>query len=223
MNSTPKRIDSQHVYDKRGKINSINCLLSVMNIQEIAGQLAHKGYIVLENPLEDPLMTVLLARCQDDGRFQSAYVGRGRDKKQIASIRGDKISWLDDRNCTDASYLALMEELRMRLNEKLYLGLFDYECHYAIYRQDTGYARHTDVLAGKKNRVLSTVLYLNEAWQSCDGGELILYDPAGAVLETVTPRFGTMVIFLSETFPHEVLISHNIRRSIAGWFRVSGS
>ena len=119
MNSTPKRIDSQHVYDKRGKINSINCLLSVMNIQEIAGQLAHKGYIVLENPLEDPLMTVLLARCQDDGRFQSAYVGRGRDKKQIASIRGDKISWLDDRNCTDASYLALMEELRMRLNEKL--------------------------------------------------------------------------------------------------------
>ena len=40
---------------------------------------------------------------------------------------------------------------------------------------------------------------------------------------TVNPTFGTMIIFLSESFPHEVLISHATRRSIAGWFRVSGS
>lgn len=29
-----------------------------------------------------------------------------------------------------------------------------------------------------------------------------------------------MIIFLSESFPHEVLMAHNQRRSIAGWFRV---
>ncbi len=196
-----------------------------MNIQEIADQLAHNGYIVLESPLEDILLNQLLAHCMDDGcsRFQAAHIGRGTDKKQVASIRGDVISWLTDTHGTDAVYLALMEKLRLGLNENLFLGLFDYECHYAIYRKGTGYAKHSDVLSGKKNRVLSTVLYLNEDWQSGDGGELILYDLAGAVLETVRPKFGTMVIFLSEYFPHEVLISQRIRRSIAGWFRVSGS
>jgi SM-20-related protein len=39
----------------------------------------------------------------------------------------------------------------------------------------------------------------------------------------VAPTFGTMIIFLSESFPHEVLRSNATRRSIAGWFRVSGS
>ena len=196
-----------------------------MNIQEIAGQLALSGYIVLENPLEDTLLNQLLARCMDDGcsRFQAARIGRGADKKQVASIRGDVISWLTDTHGTDAAYLALMEKLRLGLNEKLFLGLFDYECHYAIYQKGTGYAKHSDVLSGRKNRVLSTVLYLNEDWQSGDGGELILYDPAGVMLKTVSPKFGTMVIFLSESFPHEVLISQRTRRSIAGWFRVSGS
>lgn len=196
-----------------------------MNIQEIAGQLAHSGYIILENPLEGTLLNQLLARCMDDGcsRFQAARIGRGAGKKQIASIRGDVISWLTDTHSTDATYLALMEKLRLGLNENLFLGLFDYECHYAIYREGTGYAKHSDVLSGKKNRVLSTVLYLNEDWQTGNGGELILYDLAGAVLKTVSPKFGTMVIFLSESFPHEVLISQRIRRSIAGWFRVSGS
>jgi len=32
-----------------------------------------------------------------------------------------------------------------------------------------------------------------------------------------------MIIFLSDSFPHQVLLSHTTRRSIAGWFRVSGS
>jgi SM-20-related protein len=27
-----------------------------------------------------------------------------------------------------------------------------------------------------------------------------------------------MIIFLSESFPHEVLASHTTRRSVAGWF-----
>ena len=195
-----------------------------MNIEKIAERLADTGYIVIENVLEDQLIAALLKRCQDDERFQPAQIGRGKDKKQIAAIRGDMISWLAETDSTDMKYLALMENLRRGLNEKLVLGLFDYACHYAVYPAGSGYAKHSDVLAGKKNRVLSTVLYLNEGWQSSEGGELILYDTRGvAALETVTPGFGTMVIFLSESFPHEVLISHNTRRSIAGWFRVSSS
>ena len=117
-----------------------------------------------------------------------------------------------------------MEKLRLGLNAALYLGLFDYECHYAIYGAGDGYAKHSDVLNGKRNRILTTVLYLNEDWHTRDRGELVLFEPAGdGVIATVNPTFGKMIIFLSDSFPHEVLISHNTRRSIAGWFRASGS
>lgn len=197
-----------------------------MNIIEIAEQLERTGYIVLDQPLLVTLAAQLFARCQDGGQsgFHAAHVGRGSDKKQIDAIRGDVIRWMDDTDGTDRSYLAWMEELRSGLNSLLYLGLFDYECHYAVYGAGTGYAKHLDVLHGNRNRILTTVLYLNENWQSSDGGELNLFDPTGAViLATVAPKFGTMIIFLSETFPHEVLISHSTRRSIAGWFRASGS
>jgi SM-20-related protein len=197
-----------------------------MNIAEIARHLQDTGYIVLEHALPDELLARLLARCQNDDteRFSAAHVGRGADKKQIKSLRGDAISWLDEADETDHDYLALMESLRSGLNQSLYLGLFDYECHYAIYASGAGYAKHSDVLVGKKNRILTTVLYLNEAWQAADGGELQVYDPTGdKVIATVLPKFGTMIIFLSEMFPHEVLISQRTRRSMAGWFRVSGS
>ena len=39
----------------------------------------------------------------------------------------------------------------------------------------------------------------------------------------VVPLLGTVVTFLSEDFPHEVLPANRDRFSIAGWFRVNGS
>jgi SM-20-related protein len=196
-----------------------------MNIAKITTQLEKTGYIVLDHPLSATLTNQLVGRCQNDAaRFHAAHIGRGPDKKQLIAIRGDEIEWLDDSNAVDQAYLIWMESLRTKLNEALYLGLFDYECHYAIYSAGTGYAKHSDVLQGKKNRILSTVYYLNNDWQPDDGGELILFDTGGvAVIATVKPKMGTMIIFLSEVFPHEVLISHTTRRSITGWFRVSGS
>ena len=197
-----------------------------MDIPQISKQLEDTGYIVLAKPLVDELLAKLFTRCHDDhsGRFHAAQVGRGAAKQQADSIRSDVIDWLDAANGTDQIYLACMEELRLGLNESLFLGLFDYECHYAIYGEGDGYAKHSDVLQGKKNRILTTVLYLNEDWHARDGGELVVFEPTGkSILTTVDPTFGTMIIFLSESFPHEVLVSHATRRSIAGWFRVSGS
>lgn len=197
-----------------------------MNLDIIATALEKTGYIVLQHPLPEALFRQLRSRCDDDGtaRFQTAHVGRGAEKKHIASLRGDVIAWLDETNAIDSSFLDEMEKLRAGLNERLFLGLFDYECHYAIYAAGAGYAKHLDVLHGKKNRILSTVLYLNQDWQDGDGGELDVYDARGdAVIATVTPTFATMIIFLSEVFPHEVRRAHATRRSIAGWFRVHGS
>ena len=65
------------------------------------------------------------------------------------------------------------------------------------------------------------MFYLNEDWQRSDGGELVLFAPEGdAIIDTVNPTFGKMIIFLSESFPHAVLAACKQRRSIAGWFRV---
>ena len=197
-----------------------------MDIAKISKQLEDTGYIVLAKPLVDQLLADLFTRCHDDNpaRFHSAQIGRGTAKQQISSIRGDVIDWLDASNSTDSAYLSCMEELRLGLNAALFLGLFDYESHYAIYGEGDGYDKHSDVLQGKKNRILTTVLYLNEDWQTSDGGELRVFEATGkSVIATVEPTFGTMIIFLSESFPHEVLISYTTRRSIAGWFRVSGS
>jgi SM-20-related protein len=71
-----------------------------------------------------------------------------------------------------------------------------------------------------KNRVVTTVYYLNENWSEDDGGELVIYDEDNNYLTKVTPHANTLIVFLSDKFPHEVLPAKKKRFSIAGWFRV---
>ena len=49
--------------------------------------------------------------------------------------------------------------------------------------------------------------------------ELIIYDDNDNIIQEVEPKIGTMVIFLSEKFPHEVLKTNKNRYAIAGWFK----
>ena len=46
-------------------------------------------------------------------------------------------------------------------------------------------------------------------------------EEAEDAVELVLPELGTLVIFLSEDIPHEVLPAMRDRYSIAGWFRVN--
>ena len=61
-------------------------------------------------------------------------------------------------------------------------------------------------------------------WKAEDGGELVLYrgeeDSQGM---RVSPSWGTIVVFLSEEFPHEVLPANRDRYSIAGWYHLNSS
>ncbi|MEO1954055.1 MAG: 2OG-Fe(II) oxygenase, partial [Campylobacterales bacterium] len=77
-----------------------------------------------------------------------------------------------------------------------------------------------DAFKNSKNRVVTTVFYLNDDWKKENGGELIIYDKYDKYLTKVTPKLNTLVVFMSEEFPHEVLKSNKKRYSIAGWFRV---
>ena len=117
--------------------------------------------------------------------------------------------------------------MRLGINRRLFMGVCDYECHFAHYNIGAFYKKHVDAFSankktGQSNRVISTVLYLNETWQQENGGELVIYGEDGEqVVEKILPEFGKFIIFLSEKFPHEVLPATRARKSIAGWFRVN--
>ncbi|WP_237057241.1 2OG-Fe(II) oxygenase [Microbulbifer sediminum] len=201
-------------------------------IDQIAAALRTDGYIVLPAPLPPAALGGLLRhfRSIDREQFRRAGIGREDEHQLNRFVRSDKIFWLDNTNLSVNAYLSWMEALRVGLNRRLFLGLFDYECHYAYYDRGTFYKKHLDCFQGSTNRVLSTVLYLTPNWQPRDGGELAIYPPGEEAaapdalpLLKVAPRFGQMVIFLSEEFPHEVLTVNRPRYSVTGWYRVNNS
>lgn len=197
--------------------------LSEAMLDVIADALVSKGYALLSDIIPDAVSQALLEKMQQAKawEFEAAAIGRGIEQQINTDIRSDKISWLDSTDTTDNAYLTLMDQLRQGLNRRLFMGLFDYESHYAVYEPGAFYRKHVDALKGSQNRILSTVFFLNPQWQSVDGGELVIYDEADISIETVPPRMGTLAIFMSERFPHEVRETFSTRNSIAGWFRVS--
>ena len=190
---------------------------------QIADALVKDGYIILENFLPTELTQQLYQHVSTlpKQQFKPAGIGRNNDLQLNQEIRNDQTRWLADETPCEHTYLAIMDECRRQLSQNLFLGLHDYEAHFAHYAAGSYYHRHTDAFKGKSNRVVTTVFYLNPEWVKSDGGELIIYqDDSEDILCRVSPQFGTMVIFLSERFPHEVLAATRDRYSIAGWFRV---
>jgi len=194
--------------------------LTQTSSEKIANALATDGYIIFNEILDTDLLEGLIKRIYSLDNLDEAKVGRGAQRQKVETIRSDKTLWLEGEEESEKAYLSWMESLRVAMNQELYMGLDDYEAHFAHYERGAFYQKHVDVLRGSNKRLLTTVFYLTENWQEEDGGELLIYAEAGeAVLEKVPPRMGTMVIFLSDKFPHEVLPSIKDRYSIAGWFR----
>lgn len=155
--------------------------------------------------------------------WKRARIGRNDDLQRETTIRSDKIQWLSQNMAQPVQdYLERMEQIRQAVNRDFFLGLFEYEAHFAKYEQGDFYKKHLDAFRGQENRKLTTVFYMNEAWQPADGGELKIYDLDDQLIDTVAPVAGRLVVFLSEKFPHEVLPTHADRVSIAGWFRTNG-
>ncbi|MBT1442932.1 2OG-Fe(II) oxygenase [Shewanella sp. JM162201] len=201
------------------------CEFSESVLDEVADALVARGYVCLDGIIDPQLVSALRDKVfNDDGaHLRPASIGRGHEQHRNADIRGDSIRWLSHECQTDSRYLTLMESLKDGLNRRLYMGLFDYESHYALYRPGAFYKKHVDALKGSQNRILTTVFFMNPDWQSEHGGLLKLYEEDGTPLEDIAPLMGRLVIFLSERFPHEVLPTEVDRASIAGWFRVAGS
>lgn len=193
-------------------------------LDRVADRLHRLGYLVLPSALPAAITLALQERIgQIADTAHWAGVGRGAQQQVAAAIRTDRIHWLNRDDPAEAAYLHWMEGLRLGLNRRLNLGLFEYEAHFAVYEPGAYYRRHLDAFQGSANRVLSTVFYLNPAWSQALGGQLLIYESEGsAVIECVSPASGTMALFLSAVFPHEVLPGQRLRHSIAGWFRIRG-
>ena len=158
------------------------------------------------------------------GDFKRAGVGRGLDLRVREDIRRDEVMWLQTgaASAEQMVYLAKLELLRLALNQRFFLGLFEFEGHFAIYPEGAFYKAHLDRHAGTNDRIVTIILYLNPDWQSGDGGELKLWTTpegkAGAFI-LIEPRMGTLVCFMAGDFWHEVLPATKTRMSITGWFR----
>lgn len=193
-------------------------------LDTIAEALATDGYVILPQALPPALTDALfvhLTALSKDG-FSDAGIGRDVLHQADRRVRTDKTRWIDREYPATAAYLDWAEELRCGLNRRLFLGLFDFECHFAWYPAGAYYRRHVDAFKGEANRVLTVVLYLNPQWSAADGGELLLYHhDKNTPMARVTPSYGQMVIFLSEEFPHEVTTARRSRYSLTGWFRVN--
>ncbi|TVU69182.1 MULTISPECIES: 2OG-Fe(II) oxygenase [Cobetia] len=198
---------------------ALNCLID---------ELVEHGYSVRPNFLPAHLTRQLngeLLALETQQRLTAAGIGRGHEHDLRPDIRGDAIRWLDRESRAQRAYLEAMNVLKDELNRALYMGLFEYEAHFAHYPVGSFYRKHLDSFRGRGNRLISSVLYLNEQWPADGGGEIVLYDPQddSRALARVTPEAGTFVCFLSEQMPHEVLPTHQSRASVTGWFRRNAS
>lgn len=192
-----------------------------MALNGLMDALADQGWYVWDDFIP-PQQVEALRECIPE-RWKRSKIGRNQDAQRALDIRSDKIQWLDlALGQPIQDYLERMEYLRREVNRHFFLGLFEYEAHFAKYEAGDFYRKHLDAFHGNENRKLTTVFYLNENWIAADGGELKIYDLQDNWVETVAPIAGRLVVFLSEQFPHEVLQAHADRVSIAGWFRTNG-
>jgi SM-20-related protein len=154
---------------------------------------------------------------QQINEFKQASIGKQEQKTIDTTQRGDFIRWIDPAYAPQHTriYLDQMESLKNDLNYHFYLGIRDYECHFAHYPPGTFYKKHVDRHKTGSPRRVSTVLYLNPEWKAEYGGELIIYN-SDHTLKRIAPRLGTLAIFLSE-LEHEVLLTSRDRMSITGW------
>lgn len=193
---------------------------------QIATRLGEQGWCVTPEFLSPALVAQARNELQTrwlDGDFRPAGVGRGAELQVKPLVRTDWIRWLDPLQCEPAHrcYLAQLEQLREVINRTLYLGLFEFEAHLAVYPPGTYYRRHLDRFHDNSARSVSCILYLNEDWGAADGGQLRIYTDAqdDRHFEEILPLGGQLVTFLSARFLHEVLPSRRHRTSITGWFR----
>ncbi|MDA0782830.1 MAG: 2OG-Fe(II) oxygenase [Rickettsiales bacterium] len=193
---------------------------SDFNIDYVCNRIEQTGFAHIKNLFPESLLKSLYKEIKDldeNRQLQPAGIGRGNAHTVIKSVRRDKIHWIEGSTLAQCRLNEALEDIRVDINRRLMLGLFDIESHFAVYREGGFYKKHLDRFKGQKNRVLSMVIYLNPKWRKSDGGLLNVFTNENIL--SVMPQWGNVVIFLSESILHEVTVTKCSRYSIATWFR----
>lgn len=207
-------------------INKPRFIFDESFFNNIINDLHEKGFSIRKNGVPDFLIDALIKsqHSLSQQQYRRAGIGRAQHYQRHKKIRTDEICWIDGKLETSQIWLDWCEALRLYINSQLFMGLFSFESHFACYRPGDFYKPHYDAFKGESNRKLSLITYLNDDWAADNGGELVIYenddDNRGI---RVLPEKGTLVVFLSECFLHEVLPANRERHSVAGWFRVNTS
>lgn len=174
------------------------------------------GWMIIDEVFENK---ALLALQSESGfiEYRDAELTAGI---RVSDIRGDRIRWITENFFAGFYYLQSINALAALFNQSLFAGIRHSEAHYACYPVGFGYQWHSDNPAGRDERVISAVLYLNDDWSDSDGGALEIVDKHG-IHHNVMPVANRLVIFDSD-LQHQVQIAHRQRYSIATWMRRDG-
>jgi SM-20-related protein len=176
--------------------------------------LANQSWVLIEHPDLRRLSQELLLEARALGPLMHpAQIGRGPDSQRNEKIRSDNIIWQEFKPEHEA--FQLLESLKMIFNQSFYLGLSDWEAHFAHYPAGGHYDWHLDKMRkkGLVERVMTFVFYLNPEWPEGSGGE---FEIRG--LPPISPIGGRLLLFRSDIVEHQVRLSHRDRWSLTGWF-----
>lgn len=179
-------------------------------------KLVNDGWLIIDDVFESHALLALQA---ESGfiDYRDAQLAAGI---RMSDIRGDKIRWITENFFAGNYYLQSINALAALFNRNLFAGIRYSEAHYACYPVGFGYQWHSDNPAGRDERVISAVFYLNDDWSANDGGALEIVDKHG-IHHNVMPVANRLIIFDSD-LQHQVQIAHRQRYSIATWMRRDG-
>ncbi|WP_370611573.1 2OG-Fe(II) oxygenase [Citrobacter meridianamericanus] len=185
-----------------------------MSQSTLISNLIEKGWFYQENFFTNEVVDKLVKECNSRSFFKA---GIGKCRSIDENIRSDEISWLTDNEYSDSviKYISFIKELSNVFNRELFLGLNDYEAHFATYPVGAFYKPHFDNFRGKNNRVITVIIYLNQEWTDSDGGEICLYGDNKKIL--LNPTGGSILCFISSDILHEVLPTNKERMSLTCW------
>jgi SM-20-related protein len=200
--------------------------------------LTSNGYVTIDNFLPESLQESLRQDVQTlrkASQFNVAKIGQDSTNTLNTEIRVAETCFLGPtklKEIPDASRSQLydvLDHIRQDLpKQPLDTNLSEFL--YAYYPKGGFYRRHRDAIPGSASvlRKYSLLLYLNKDWNEDDGGRLRMHKDSGgdflpegqeANYMDVDPKGGTLVLFESDQFPHEVLDTQAAERiAIVGWY-----
>jgi SM-20-related protein len=194
-----------------------------MNTDQINRALEDKGWFSQENFLDNKICDLICDTYIDTKNpkfFIDAKIGKGLGKTANQSIRKSSIRWITDwdENSSLSKLHLVFSEIMESSKNYFRLPLKRFESQVALYNKGGFYRTHLDQHPKTRHRQISCTLYLNDCEE---GGELILYKKGSQTEDQkmISPKKGTIVLFVSGEIYHEVKEVHDERYSITTWFR----